>query len=198
MSLDPLRENCQTRFWNSKKNNQPCLDVDRSLRACVQAVCLERALEYLPLVSWGQGDAVEFSVQERSKYFRWVPRLDFVKQQPPPVNKLFKGKKNSLLLRRFVFRTGAGATREWHASGWWRNARVHGKENKWAAKTSRPFCPSRLSLRANFHRVTEMSYYTWLVTSEWLIVCYKAVFSVITQRSFPQDERFVTTLKTAV
>ena len=95
MSLDPLRENCQTRFWNSKKNNQPCLDVDRSLRACVQAVCLERALEYLPLVSWGQGDAVEFSVQERSKYFRWVPRLDFVKQQPPPVNKLFKGKKKT-------------------------------------------------------------------------------------------------------
>ena len=159
MSLDPLRENCQIRFWNSKKKNQPCWDVDRSLRACVQAVCLERALEYLSLVSWGQGDAVEFSVQERSKYFRWVPRLDFVKQQPPPVTRLFK-----------VFRTGAGVTREWHASGWWRNARVHGKENKWAAKTSRPFSPSRLSLRANFHQERETSYYTWLVTSEWLMV----------------------------
>ena len=108
MSLDPLRENCQTRFWNSKKNNQPCWDVDRSLRACVQAVCLERALEYLPLVSWGQGDAVEFSVQERSKYFRWVPRLDFLKQQPPPVNKLFKEKKNQLPPQalRFSYRGG--------------------------------------------------------------------------------------------
>ena len=195
MSLDPLRENCQTRFWNSKKNNQPCWDVDRSLRACVQAVCLERALEYFPLVSWGQGDAVEFSVQERSKYFRWVPRLDFLKQQPPPVNKLFKEKKKSASSSGASFFVQGRAR---HASGWWRNARVHGKENKWAAKTSRPFSPSRLSLRANFHRVRETSYYTWLVTSEWLIVCYKAVFSVITQRFSPQEERCVTTLKAAV
>ena len=32
----------------------------------------------------------------------------------------------------------------------------------------------------------------------WGLVCYTAVFSVVTQRSSPQEERCVTTLKTAV
>ena len=35
----------------------------------------------------------------------------------------------------------------------------------------------------------------------WLLVCYTALFSVVTQCSFPKsggEERFVTTLKTAV
>ena len=35
---------------------------------------------------------------------------------------------NSLVLRRFVFRTEASAKRDRHASDWWRSAKDHGKE----------------------------------------------------------------------
>ena len=47
---------------------------------------------------------------------------------------------NSLVLRRFVFRTEASAKRKRHASDWWRSAKDHGKRNY------------RLPLRANFLR----------------------------------------------
>ena len=73
---------------------------------------------------------------------------------------------SSLLLRRFVFR-------KVEASDWWWTARDHGKDTDCRGS---PLSPSRLPLRANFHRERDVwvggSRYTLQMLVEWLVLDY--------------------------
>ena len=88
-----------------------------------------------------------------------------------------------LLLMCFVFRTEPNAKREWHSSDLWRTARDNVKEKNERRRVSRPFSPSRLSLRAIFHQKRDCSQTRHLTINGWgcldqtnkIVMCQLAV-----------------------